>query len=259
MKKSVTILSLIILAFSSLLVVSCRRIESNKNTNHINNISNNKKNDISNFKEKYGKENNKNSDLNNTTIEKQSLNKNNMQSDRPIEKNDNTDVLSEEKERILELLKDLGNKTGITELAEELITRKEYLLGKQIQDKKWSEYKKKILDLFRRKQYEEIKDELTKLLNESAKIDTNKRTVEDKLKTYKDISINENLKDGILEEFRYFFEKNFNEKRDKETSDTVKNFIEEINKLISQKNTEELKNKLFKLVDEISQLEKTQK
>ncbi|WFQ93557.1 lipoprotein [Mycoplasma feriruminatoris] len=258
MKKGVTILSLITFAFSSLLVVSCKRTESNKNTNHINNVSNDKDN-IFNSREKDIKESNKNSDLNNTITEGHSPNKNDMQSDQPIERNNNLDVLSEEKERVLELLKGLGNKSEITKFAEELINKREYLLGRQIQDKKWSEYKKKILDLFDTKQYKKIKDELIELLNEAGRNGTNKRTVEDKLKTYKDISINENLKDGILEEFRYFFEKNFNEKRDKETSDTVKNFIDEINKLISQKNTEELKNKLFKLVDKISQLEKTQK
>ncbi|UKS54169.1 hypothetical protein [Mycoplasma feriruminatoris] len=255
MKKGVTILSLITFAFSSMLVVSCKRTESNKGTNYINNVSNDK-HYSSNSREKDSKENNKNSGLNNTIIEKHLPNKNDVQSDHPIQRNNNSDVLSEEKERVLELLKDLSNKTEITKFAEELITKKEYLLGKQIQDKEWFEYSKKIENLFKERKYEKIKEELINLLEEIKGLTSDKKSIEDKLKTYKGWTVDEQLKEGLLLEFKFFFDSKFYITQEKKTQEAIKSFLEEINKLISEKNTNELKEKLFKLVDEISQLEK---
>ncbi|WFQ91872.1 hypothetical protein MFERI14815_00485 [Mycoplasma feriruminatoris] len=254
MKKGVIILSLITFSFYSLLVVSCKRIESNKGTNYINNVSNDK-HYSSNSREKDSKESNKNSDLNNTIIEGHSPNKKDVQSDQTIQRNNNSDVLSEEKKRVLELLKDLSNKTEITKFAEELIIKREYLLGKQIQDKEWSEYSKKIEDFFKEKRYEQVKEELIYLLEEIKKTTSDKKSIEDKLITYKGWTVDEKLKEGLLLEFKFFFNSKFYITQENKTQTIIKNFVEEINKLISQKNTEELKNKLFKLVDEISNLE----
>ncbi|QVK06352.1 hypothetical protein [Mycoplasma mycoides] len=277
MKKSLFVLSFLTILSSSILVVSCKNNNINNNSEHIK--------DNSESKNKHNNQNNTNS-KNDITIKNpinkedqpkhidDSLNKNpetkkeennqitnstNQQNDQPTEKEPNPDNLSREKENILSLLKDLNNNQQIKSYVEELITRKEHLISDQNKNKLWTEYNEKISNWFNKKQYEEIKKELLKLLKEVEEISKDKKSIEDKIKAYKDINVTEDRKDGILIEFKFFFETKFSINQEEKTNSEISKFLKEIEQLIFQKNHGELKNKLFELVDQIEQLEKNNK
>ncbi|SRX64151.1 hypothetical protein [Mycoplasma mycoides] len=96
---------------------------------------------------------------------------------------------------------------------------------------------------------------MLKLLKELLDIVQNKRPFEEKQKTYKDITINESLKDSILVELRFLFETKFSINQKKEADEVINKFNEEIEKLINNKNVKELEKKLIDLIKKNKKLE----
>ncbi|WFQ92713.1 hypothetical protein [Mycoplasma feriruminatoris] len=256
MKKILSFLTITIsLALSPSLVISCIK-NNKKSATNSNNTVIKKNSDISKKFKNEAKQDSNYSKKNNNNLN----GFRNEQNDETLKNNNEQGILSGEKEHIKVLLSDLSKYDEIKSYVEELIVKKQDLYNDQIKEKKWNDYKDKILNLFGQKQFQQIKEELLKLLEKTIEVVlNNKKPFEEKLKTYKDITVTEHLKDGLLVEFEFVFNTKLSTILQTESNSIIENFLEEINKLISQKNTEELKNKLFKLVDEISQLEKTQK
>ncbi|QVK02334.1 hypothetical protein I7636_01880 [Mycoplasma mycoides subsp. capri] len=268
MKKSLIILSSIIPVISTRIVISCTRsqlkdktTDKNKNTNkkdNKNSKDNSNKTDLNNLdKNNSRKPEQKNKSESNHNSNKSQSNE--IQKDQPTENNMSLDNLSEEKRRISNLLNDLTKIDQIKAIAEELIYKKQDLTSQKVKDEEWKKYQEKILSLFKEKKFDQVKEELLKLLKETIEIVSNKKSFEEKLKTYENIEINDQLKDGLLLEFKLFFETKFSINQEKETTLIISKFLEQIEQLISQKNHSELKNKLFELVDQIEQLEKNNK
>lgn len=266
MKKSLFILGSIISLISTSFVISCTKttienktLDKTKDMHENNNkdLKDNNKFDLDIDKNKpENPEPENKSESNHNSSDNHS---NKMQNDEPTENNMNLDSLSEEKKRISNLLKDLTKIDQIKTIAEELIYRKQYLINKKNKVEEWNKYQNKILSLFKEKKFDQVKEELLKLLKETIEIVSNKKSFEEKIKTYENIGITVELKDGLLLEFKLFFETKFSINQEKETTLTISKFLEEIEQLISQKNHSELKNKLFELVDQIEQLEKNNK
>nr|VZR97894.1 hypothetical protein MF5295_00522 [Mycoplasma feriruminatoris] len=262
MKRNLIIFGSLTILSSSFLIVSCTRQNSNikikneKVNTDTNKTINNKKdkndkqkdknNSNPNPKEPNIKDPNKNIDSNNV----------NMLND---DSNNNLTTNSEEEQNIVNLLKDWNRQQDIKNYSEEQIGKKQYLINEKNKNSQLVKYDKKIRDLFNKKQFEELKKEFINLLNEVIEIVSDKKPFEDKLQTYKNLDFSKHLIEGILEDLKLLVETKFSITQEIKDKTMTSKFLDEINKLISQKNTEELKNKLFKLVDEISQLEKTQK
>ncbi|WP_347938164.1 hypothetical protein VQY18_02425 [Mycoplasma feriruminatoris] len=259
MKKILSFLTITISTIlSSSLAVSCARNNTSNKTEEGNNVTNKGNNNLNSsmLKNQSYNPNKKENKENQIDQNNGSSYSKNGRNDQSIQSNKKPNKLSKEKESILDLLKDLSKKDEIINFAEELITKKKDFSSKKTKDKEWSEYSKKIENLFKERKYEKVKEELINLLKETKEITSDKKSIEDKLKTYKGWTVDEQLKEGLLLEFKFFFDSKFYITQEKKTQEAIKSFLEEINKLISEKNTNELKEKLFKLVDEISQLEK---
>ncbi|QVJ95835.1 hypothetical protein [Mycoplasma mycoides] len=268
MKKSLIILSSIIPVISTPIVISCTRsqlkdktTDKNKNTHNKDNKNskdNSNKTDLNNLDKNNSKkpEPENKSESNNNSNKSQS---NEIQKDQPTENNMSLDNLSEEKRRISNLIKDWSRIDQIKTIAEELIYKNQYLSNKNKKVEEWNKYQNKILSLFKEKKFDQIKEELLKLLKETIEIVSNKNSFEEKLKTYNNITITDQLKDGLLLEFKLFFETKFSINQEKETTLIISKFLEEIEQLISERDQTKLKNKLFELVDQIEQLEKNNK
>ncbi|ACU78556.1 hypothetical protein [Mycoplasma mycoides] len=273
MKKSLFALSFLTILSSSVLVVSCRNNKVYSNSEHIkdNSESKNKHNNQNNTdsknditiknpinKEDQPKHIDENSNKNPETKKEENDqidNSRNQQNDQPTEKEPNSDGLEKEKERVTSLLKDLSKTSEIKYLGEELIFTKQDLYSQKIKNEEWRKYKQRILKLFEEKKFNDVKEELLKLLKELLDIVQNKRPFEEKQKTYKDITINESLKDSILVELRFLFETKFSINQKKEADEVINKFNEEIEKLINNKNVKELEKKLIDLIKENKKLE----
>ncbi|WFQ91050.1 hypothetical protein MFERI13461_00484 [Mycoplasma feriruminatoris] len=254
MKKILLSLSSItLLSLSSFLLVSCSRNTSN-NTNNVVKKTDNKSSNTykTNSDIVYKKINNK-EPLNKEKIDKQ------IQNDEPIYVPKLSDELLNEKKNIEELLKDLSKVEEIKNYVEDQFYRNTYLKNKKIKIQKLNDYKEKVLsELFNKNDFQKIKDELIKIIKEVIEItkdSKDKNDFEQKLKTYEKLSIDRELKNGILAEMEFVFNKKISIEQESATKTEFNKFVKEVETLISQKNTTELKNKLFKLVDEISNLE----
>nr|VZS00312.1 hypothetical protein MF5582_00533 [Mycoplasma feriruminatoris] len=256
MKKFLLSLSPIgLISMASLLLVSCSKNNSNISTNNVVKKTDNKSSNTykTNSDIVYKKEINNKEPLNKEKIDKQ------IQNDEPIYVPKLSDELLNEKKNIEELLKDSSKVEEIKNYVEDQFYRNTYLKNKKIKIQKLNDYKEKVLsELFNKNDFQKIKDELIKIIKEVIEItkdSKDKNDFEQKLKTYEKLSIDRELKNGILAEMEFVFNKKISIEQESATKTEFNKFVKEVETLISEKNTNELKEKLFKLVDEISNLE----
>ncbi|WFQ96048.1 lipoprotein [Mycoplasma feriruminatoris] len=246
MKKNLTFLSFITVLSSSIVLVSCKTSNSNQNINK--KIDENKKEE-------------RNSSPINEEKEKINPNEEELPKDEPDNKSANTREDKKEKtdsfaSKLKKELEDHLNKKekqSIMEFASKLFYRYLQKSNENNLLKDLLELENKISKLFDDDKYDEIKQELTVLFSEGFnKVTDSSEQLSKKIKGLLD-KVTRGNKDSILEEIKDLFEK----KVSKEFEEELKNKTNEINGLLSKEQYESVRNKLFDLIDEIANLEKT--
>ncbi|WP_434342315.1 hypothetical protein [Mycoplasma capricolum] len=265
MKKILNILSFLTIISSALLVVSCKKTTinqiSNKNDNSSTNKQDKNKQDHSN-NEKMGENTKNDSDKMNTekTLDNDRMN---SQSDQPREESTPRNNDSKEndwsraiKKEILESLKN-NNLDNLKTLSNSLVqTKGEALISNNI-DKKTLEYKTKLTKFSSELKFDEIKKELISSLEESIKKNKNKQH-EHKLllDQFKDRQLEKQHIGEIIKLIIDIYRSNLLNELYKELDEKIQKEIREFEEIFKRKNKDEIKNKLFDLVDKIVDLEK---
>ncbi|KKW61480.1 hypothetical protein [Mycoplasma capricolum] len=268
MKKILNILSFLTIISSALLVVSCKKTTinqiSNKNDNSSTNKQDKNKQDHSN-NEKMGENAKNDSDKMNTekTLDNDRMNN---QSDQPREESTPRNNGPKEndwsraiKKEILESLKN-NNLDNLKTLLNSLIQTKEETLTSNIIDKKTLEYKNKIIKFSNESNFEEIKKELIDVLENSIKTNKNKQ-YEHKLllDQFKDREIEKERIDEIIKVIIDIYKSNLSNELYKELDKQIQKVIKEFEEIFERKNLDELKNKIFDLVNKIVEIEEESK
>ncbi|WP_434343244.1 hypothetical protein V2P32_02925 [Mycoplasma sp. 06067-C1-B144P-99-0482-3] len=263
MKKLLTILSSIAFISFSTVVVSCKKTTINQisdNNNSSTNKQDKNKQDHSN-NEKMGENTKNDSDKMNTekTLDNDRMNN---QSDQPREEstprnNDSKENVRwrEIKKRILESLNS-NNLDNLKILSNSLIQEKEETLILNNINKKTLEYKTKLTKFSSELKFDEIKKELISSLEESIKKNNNnKHQHELLLHQFKDRRLEKQHIGEITKLIIDIYRSNLSNKLYKELDEKIQKENREFEEIFKRKSENEIKNKLFDLVDQITKLE----
>ncbi|MDP4040067.1 lipoprotein [Mycoplasma mycoides] len=235
MKKILTLLSFITALSSSLIVISCKTDNTSQK-----------------IKEKENKTDSKETDKpsNNSNSSEQELPKD--QPNTKEDKNEKIDSFAEQIKKEVKEVLDTKESSKILEYSASLISKFLQRSSQKQSLKQLTNLESKISKLFDESKFDDVKTEITVLFSDSLENSNANGNEAQKLKELLDKVSKEN-KESILEAIRELLGKKISNEFEQE----LKTKINEINSLLTKKDYDRIKTKLFDIVDKSAKLEKS--